>query len=255
MIRNGIVIWSERSFHSAMPNDPRFSFVIPSEPRFSFVIPSEPSFPFVIPSERSESRNLHVVESRSLRRDFHAEAQRSAEAQRTTLGVEILARYNAPLQPRLQRQDPWGSAFSQSCRRVFLSPPQAPRLRVRCSSQEQRQQLFTRRRGDAENGSPGRDGDAVRSSSPSTTPRVEPRGRHPAVLGAAVFQGPLRLRVPPRLRVKTRCATRLPGPPLGKSQVKDVPPGTRSMTVVSRPPTSSAPWLLPRSRRRSRSSP
>jgi len=49
-------------------------------------------FDYVIPSERSESRNLHLLfGTRSLRRDFHAEAQRCAEAQRTALGVELLA--------------------------------------------------------------------------------------------------------------------------------------------------------------------
>jgi hypothetical protein len=59
--------------------------VIPSErsPPMSFRASAAPP---VIPSERSESRNLHFPGSRSLHRDFHAEAQRSAEAQRTLKG-------------------------------------------------------------------------------------------------------------------------------------------------------------------------
>ena len=63
-----------------------------------------------------------------------------------------------------------------------------------------------RSRGDAENGLPGRDGDAVRSSSSSTT-RIENFW-----VGIQPFLAPRscsvpRLRVPPHLGVKSRCAT------------------------------------------------
>ena len=121
----------------------------------------------VIPSERSESRNhARPIESYVL---VHGPSPSTSPARAFAEGAadREAARYCVNAVPRPR------------------CSPRPPRMLLRWSVEERM------------------DGSAQRSQ-PSA--RIGTWGRHSAVLGAAVLQRPLRLRVPPRLRVKSRCA-------------------------------------------------
>ena len=121
----------------------------------------------VIPSERRESRpHARPIESYVL---VHGPSPSTSPARAFAEGAadREAARYCVNAVPRPR------------------CSPRPPRMLLRWSVEERM------------------DGSAQRSQ-PSA--RIRTWGRHSAVLGAAVLQRPLRLRVPPRLRVKSRCA-------------------------------------------------
>ena len=143
-------------------------------PRDASVLPL--SFRSVLPLSFRASAASRGIWS-SLRRDLRAriftQRRRGAQRRRELLsGARSSGRCQAHLHLRHQEKD-WGWHSAVRGGAALLGPPHAPRLRVRCSAQEQRQQRLTRRRGELLSGSGTL---RRRSASPSATPGAETLG-------------------------------------------------------------------------------